>query len=102
MRPKMAKMTPKTGKMTPIEKTLEKHARKCVCMHAFAFVATIIRPTAKGRRDEKRGQTFPARAPRAALLADPCGIKVKYQTPTTNSYDALARGLANSKENVRL
>ena len=46
MRPKMAKMKPKMGKMTPIEKNLKKHARKCVCMHAFAFVATTIRPTA--------------------------------------------------------
>ena len=42
MKPKMAKMRAEMGKTTPIEKTFKKHARRCVCMHAFAFVATLI------------------------------------------------------------
>ena len=62
MRPKMGKMRPKMGMITPIEKTLKKHARKCVCMHAFAFVATTIEVTAGRRQDDDvNGEGSPER-----------------------------------------
>ena len=67
MRPKMAKTRPKMRKMTLIEKTLKKHARKCVCMHAFAFVATIIDPTTGRRQDDDvNGEGSPGRPSRGS------------------------------------
>ena len=70
-KPKMAKIRPTRNKMTPIEKTTKKHARRCVCMHAFAFVATLIDPTAGRRQDDgetkKQVEGSPERLTRAGL-----------------------------------